>query len=359
MLPTTGARRDRLATLAAVSGEPAPPPVVAVLGAGSWGTTVAAIAARRVPTTLWARRADVADRIERERVNAQYLPGVPLPDMLHATTSMGEACRGASTVVLAVPSQWLRRVLEQAAPEVHEDATVLSLAKGIERETLARMSQVAGAVLGRPERVAVLTGPNIATEIAMAQPAAAVVACGDDQRARRVQSLFMAPALRVYTNPDVVGCEIAGAAKNVIAIVAGIAAGLGYGANTAATVMTRGLAEVTRLGVALGGDPLTFAGLAGMGDLIATCTSPQSRNRQVGVALGEGEQIEHIVARATQVAEGVSSTAALLALAARAGVEMPLASFAGSVLYDRARPADLIPELMAREAKPELEGIRP
>jgi glycerol-3-phosphate dehydrogenase (NAD(P)+) len=206
-------------------------------------------------------------------------------------------------------------------------------------------------------RIGVLTGPNLAREVASGQPTASVVAVPDPAIADALQAVFFAPTLRVYTNPDVVGCEMAGALKNVLAIGAGIADGLGYGDNTKAALMTRGLAELARLGVAMGGEPLTFAGLAGMGDLIATCSSPQSRNRYVGCELGRGRALDDVVNEMNMVAEGVKTTAAVMELAARYEVEMPLASFVGRVLYEGARPADLVPELMLRKAKPELQGM--
>jgi glycerol-3-phosphate dehydrogenase (NAD(P)+) len=222
------------------------------------------------------------------------------------------------------------------------------------------MTEVVADVLDdhHTSNIGVLTGPNLAREVAAGQPTASVVAVGDMKVAEQLQQLFWAPNLRVYTNPDVVGCETAGALKNVLAIGAGIADGLGYGDNTKAALMTRGLAELARLGVTLGGDPMTFAGLAGMGDLIATCSSPQSRNRHVGTELGRGRALDDIVDEMNMVAEGVKTTAAVIELAKRHDVEMPLASFVGRVLYDGARPADLVPELMLRKAKPELHGIR-
>jgi glycerol-3-phosphate dehydrogenase (NAD(P)+) len=236
---------------------------------------------------------------------------------------------------------------------------VVSLAKGVEQGTLRRMTEVIGEVLPThlPERIGVLTGPNLAREIAAGQPAASVVAMGDEAAAHELQSLIMTVTFRVYTNPDVVGCEIAGALKNVMAIAAGIADGLGYGDNTKAALLTRGLAELTRLGIALGGNPLTFSGLAGMGDLVATCTSTQSRNRTVGVELGKGRKLDDIVADMKMVAEGVKSTAAVLELARRQRVEMPIAEQVGAVLYEGKRAEDLVTALMLREAKAELHGI--
>jgi glycerol-3-phosphate dehydrogenase (NAD(P)+) len=333
---------------------------IAVVGAGSWGTAVAAIAAGNVATTLWARRPELAARIRDEHENPAYLPGAVLPDALHATDSLEEACSGADVLVLGVPSHGLRSVLAEARPFVGNRVPVVSLAKGIEQGTLARMTEVACEVLAGhdPACVGVLTGPNLAREVASGQPTASVVAMTDAAVADEMQRIFFAPTLRVYTNPDVVGCEMAGALKNVIAIGAGIADGLGYGDNTKAALMTRGLAELARLGVTMGGDPLTFAGLAGMGDLIATCSSPQSRNRHVGVELGKGRALDDIISEMNMVAEGVKSTIGVLELATRHSVEMPLASFVRRVLYEGARPADLVPELMLRKAKPELHGMR-
>jgi glycerol-3-phosphate dehydrogenase (NAD(P)+) len=283
-----------------------------------------------------------------------------LPPELHATASLEEACSGADIVVLGVPSHGLRTVLCDAQPFVSPKAAVVSLAKGIEQGTLHRMTEVIGEVLDGhdPGSVGVLTGPNLAKEVAAGQPTASVVAVPDAAVAEQLQQVFFTPTLRVYTNPDVVGCEMAGALKNVLAIGAGIADGLGYGDNTKAALMTRGLAELARLGVACGGDPLTFAGLAGMGDLIATCSSPQSRNRHVGFQLGQGRSLDDIVSEMNMVAEGVKSTAAVIEIAQRANVDMPLAAFVGRVLYEGAQPADLVPELMLRKAKSELHGIR-
>jgi glycerol-3-phosphate dehydrogenase (NAD(P)+) len=333
---------------------------IAVVGAGSWGTAVAAIAAGNVATTLWARRPELADHIRDQHENPAYLPDIRLPSRLHATASLEEACRGADVLVLGVPSHGLRAVLGQARPFVGPRVPIVSLAKGIEQGSLARMTEVACEVLDghEPACVGVLTGPNLAREVAAGQPTASVVAMTDATIAEEMQQLFFAPTLRVYTNPDVIGCEMAGALKNVIAIGAGIADGLGYGDNTKAALMTRGLAELARLGAAMGGDPLTFAGLAGMGDLIATCSSPQSRNRHVGVQLGQGRALDDIINEMNMVAEGVKSTTAVLELATRHGVEMPLAAFVQRVLYEGARPADLVPELMLRKAKPELHGMR-
>lgn len=336
-----------------------PPASVAVIGAGSWGTTVAAIVSAHAPTTLWGRNPAIVEAVAGRHENPEYLPGIVLPEHLRATTDLAEACVGAQVLIMAVPSHGFRAVLERAAPYVDVEAPVISLAKGIENETLLRMSEVVLEVLPLhdPDRVAVLTGPNLAVEIAEGQPAASVIACRDPDTARRLQLLCSSSRFRVYTNPDVVGCEIAGALKNVIAIAAGAAAGLGYGDNTQAALITRGLAELARLGSALGGAAMTFAGLAGLGDLVATCTSPKSRNRSVGFELGRGRSLDDIVAETNMVAEGVKSTPAVLQLAARAGIEMPIASLVGAVLTEGRNPADLVPELMLREAKAELHGL--
>jgi len=333
---------------------------VTVVGAGSWGTTVAALLAREPGVTLWAREAGLAERIDRDHENPRYLPGVTLPSALHATGDLRAACADADVLVLGVPSHGLRAVLTDVADVVGPDVPVVSLAKGVEQETNLRMTEVAADVLvgHRRDRIGVLTGPNLAREVAAGQPTASVVAMIDPAAAAALQERFMTSTFRVYTNPDVVGCEIAGALKNVIAIAAGIAAGLGYGDNTKAALITRGLAELARLGVVLGGEPLTFSGLAGMGDLVATCTSDQSRNRRVGVELGRGRTLDDVVAEMNMVAEGVKSTGAVLELAATHGVDMPIAALVGAVLYQGRRPADLVPALMLREAKAELHGMR-
>jgi glycerol-3-phosphate dehydrogenase (NAD(P)+) len=332
----------------------------AVVGAGSWGTTVAAILAENVDVVLWARDPELASRIGTVHENDRYLPGIVLPDRLHATADLEAACRGTDVLVMGVPSHGFRAVLTDAAGVIADDTPIVSLSKGVEQGTNLRMTEVVGDVLRShaPDRIGVLTGPNLAREVAEGQPTASVIAMGDSDTAAALQRVFMGRAFRVYTNPDVVGCEIAGALKNVVAIAAGIAAGLGYGDNTKAALITRGLAELARLGVALGGEPLTFSGLAGMGDLVATCTSEKSRNRRVGVELGRGRKLDDIVAETNMVAEGVKSTGAVLELAALHGVDMPIAALVAAVLYEGATPADLVPALMLREAKAELDGIR-
>lgn len=331
-----------------------------VIGAGSWGTTVAALMAENADVALWARDADLAARIEANHENDRYLAGIKIPERVHATPDLSAACSDADVVVIGVPSHGFRDVLYAAVDVIRPEAPVVSLSKGVEQGTYLRMTEVVADVLTNhdPNRIGALTGPNLAREVAEGQPTASVIAIRDETAARELQQLFMTRTFRVYTNPDVIGCEIAGALKNVIAIAAGIADGLGYGDNTKATIITRGLAELARLGVALGGDPLTFSGLAGMGDLVATCTSEKSRNRFVGVELGKGRTLDDVLAEMQMVAEGVKSTRSVLELAAHQGVDMPIAAFVGAVLYEGAHPADLVPSLMLREAKAELDGMR-
>lgn len=320
---------------------------VTVVGAGSWGTTVAALLATEVPVTLWARRPEVADEIAATRVNSVYLPGTVLPVEVVVTSSLADALSGTDVVVMAVPARGFRSVLVSAAPSVAPGVPVVSLAKGLEPGTRLRMTEVARAVLPASP-VAVLTGPNLAGEIAAGQPAAAVLAAADEELAKRLQPVFHRPTFRVYTNTDVVGCEIAGVVKNVIAIAAGMVEGLGYGDNTKATVITRGLAELTRLGVALGGDPRTFSGLAGLGDLVATCASAQSRNHRVGVDLGRGVPLAEIVAATPMVAEGVASSSVVCELAAANGVEMPLAEQVRAVCRGEATVTEVAGALLRR-----------
>jgi glycerol-3-phosphate dehydrogenase (NAD(P)+) len=327
---------------------------VAVIGAGSWGTTVAALAAANTPTVLWARRSELAQQIDETKLNAEYLPSFTLPEELRATDSLAEAVGNADVVVMAVPSHGYRDVAQEAAASIRPWVPVVSLSKGLERATLKRMSEVTSDVMpGHP--VAVLTGPNLAKEILSGQPAASVVAIDDLTIGRELQRIFSRPSLRVYTNDDVVGCEVAGVVKNVIAIAAGMAEGMGFGDNTRATLITRGLAEMSRLGVAMGGQPGTFAGLAGMGDLIATCSSKQSRNNQVGLRLGAGTPIEEILAGTNMVAEGVKSSPSVLDLARRYGVEMPITEQVVAVCHEQRPVPDALAALMQRSRKSEFE----
>ena len=332
---------------------------LAVIGAGTWGTTVAALGARNAEyVTLWARRPELAEVLNASGENPDYLPGRAIGPVV-ATAELAEALEGADVVALAVPSHGFRSVLTAAAPFVPREALVLSLAKGLEQGSLKRMTEVAAEVLAGHDdgRIGVLTGPNIASEVAAGMPTASVVAMGDEGAAA-IQRLFMTDTFRVYTNPDVVGCEIAGVVKNVVALAAGIAQGLGVGDNARAALITRGLAELTRFGLALGGNPLSFLGLAGIGDIVVTCTSPRSRNRSVGEALGRGRPLADVLGEMTMVAEGVRSTAAVLDRAAAAGVEMPIAEQVQAVLDGSRTPAAAVASLMMREAKSELDGIR-
>jgi glycerol-3-phosphate dehydrogenase (NAD(P)+) len=327
---------------------------VAVIGAGSWGTTVAAVACANTPTVLWARRQELADQINHDRVNGDYLDTFELPRDLRATSSMREAVSDADIIVMAVPSHGFREVARAAAVYLRPWVPIVSLTKGIERESLMRMTEVAADEMpGRP--VGVMTGPNLAREVMAGQPAASVVAIPDKTIALELQRVLTTPNLRVYTNPDVVGCEVAGVVKNVIAIASGMAEGMEFGDNTRATLITRGLAEMSRLGVAMGGDPKTFAGLAGMGDLIATCSSKQSRNNSVGLALGHGRSIDEILASMNMVAEGVKSSPSVLDLARRHDVEMPITEEVVAVCHDGRSARDALANLMTRTSKSELD----
>jgi glycerol-3-phosphate dehydrogenase (NAD(P)+) len=332
------------------------PGKVCVLGAGSWGTAMAAMCAQRVPTTLWARRAELAEAMERDRCNAGYLPELALPARLRATSSLADAVGGADVVVMAVPSHGFRAVLGEAAPHLQAGVPVVSLTKGVEQGTLARMTEVIAAVVPA-HPYAVLTGPNLVGEIVAGYPTASVVAATDAGLAGELQELFSTGAFRVYTNPDVVGCELGGALKNVVAIAAGVSDGLGFGDNTRAALITRGVAELTRLGVALGGQPLTFGGLTGMGDLVATCISRRSRNRWVGEELARGRPLAEIISGTRMVAEGVRTSAAVVELAARVGVEMPIADQVVAVLEGVTPAAEVVAALMGRVVKPELHGL--
>lgn len=331
---------------------------VSVVGAGSWGTTVASLLAERTETVIWAREPEVAAAINERHENPWFLQGAELTAALRATDDLTDALNGAEMVLMAVPSQFFRSVAERAAGALSPATPVVSLVKGIEAHTLARMTEIVREVVGtHPEALGVLTGPNLAREVIARQPSATVVAIPDPDLARRLQHLLSSPTFRVYTNPDVVGCEISGSVKNVIAIGAGIAHGLGFGENTMAALITRGLAELARLGVALGGEPLTFLGLAGNGDLVATCSSAKSRNRHVGTELGRGRPLAEIEAEMNMVAEGVRTAPSVLALAERVGVEMPIAEQVAAVLYEGRAPLDALAELMGREPKAELHEL--
>jgi glycerol-3-phosphate dehydrogenase (NAD(P)+) len=327
----------------------------AVLGAGSWGTTFAKVLADAgCDVTLHARRPELAKSITEDGENRDYLPGIRLPSTVRATADAAEALLDADIVVLAVPSQSLRDNLTEWTRLLPPDATLLSLMKGIELGSTKRMSEVIREVTGAgPERVAVISGPNLAREIAEEQPAATVIACTDAGRAGALQSACHTPYFRPYTNPDMVGCELGGAVKNVIALAAGIAEGLGFGDNTRASLITRGLAETARLGMALGAELTTFAGLAGLGDLVATCSSPLSRNRTFGEKLGRGMTVEEVQESTRQTAEGVKSCRSVLDLARAHGVDVPITEAVVRVCHEGESPENMVREIMSREAKPE------
>jgi glycerol-3-phosphate dehydrogenase (NAD(P)+) len=340
---------------------------IAVMGSGSWGTTVAKVCAdaaavsAAAPTpdtpvvTLWARREDIATEIRDNATNSSYLPEISLPGTITATSDPAEALDGADVVFLGVPSQSLAENLERWREHIGADATLVSLAKGIEHSTGRRMSQVIAEVARVDEsRVAVLSGPNLAVEVAHQQPAASVVACTDTDRAKEVQGVLAAPYFRPYTNDDVIGCEVGGTCKNVIALACGIAAGMGMGHNTVATVITRGLAEITRLTMALGGQERSMAGLAGMGDLVATCNSPLSRNRTFGERLGKGETLDQASAATHgQVAEGVISSMSVAELAESHGVDMPITREVVKVCHHDGDVPTAMRALMGRSRKAE------
>lgn len=328
---------------------------VAVLGAGSWGTAFGKVLADAGSDVwLWARRLPVAEAIEATRRNPDYLQDITLPHRLRATADAAEALADAEFVVFAVPSQTLRDNLTTWRPAIPPDATLVSLMKGVELGTSARMSEVIRDVVRVDEtRVAVVTGPNLAREIALEQPAASVVACVDDARGAALQRICMTWYFRPYRNADVVGCELGGAVKNAIALACGMAEGMGFGDNTKASLITRGLAETARLGAALGADQLTFAGLAGLGDLVATCTSPLSRNRTFGEHLGRGETIDQAQTATRETAEGVESCRSILDLARKHDVDMPITEQVVLVCHEGLSPQVAMKALMGRETKPE------
>lgn len=333
---------------------------ICVLGAGSWGTTFALVLARAGnDVTLWARRPEVAREISEDHRNSVYLGDRELPRSIGATSSAPDALDGADGVVLAVPAQTLARNLTElvgdpTGPGGLPDVSVLSLIKGIERGTERRMSQVIAEAGGvDPRRIAVLSGPNLSVEIAAGEPCAAVVAAGDEALAHEIALWCAGPAFRAYTSADVIGVEVAGAVKNVIALAVGAAAGLGLGDNARASLITRGLAEITRLGTALGADPQTFAGLAGLGDLVATCASPLSRNHRLGAELGRGLDVEVATARVGQTAEGVATARAVARIAERRGIDMPITAGVVDVVDHGRDIREVTAALLARSVRPE------
>jgi glycerol-3-phosphate dehydrogenase (NAD(P)+) len=331
----------------------------AVLGGGAWGTTFAQVLCDAgTPVTLWCRRPELADLINSSHESPGYLPGISLPAMLRATADPAEAFAGADLVVLAVPAQTLRHYLIQWRDLVPPAALLVSLMKGIELGTGDRMSQVIAEITGAgPDRIAVVSGPNLAPEIAARQYCATVVACADLGVADQLQKASHTGYFRPYTNPDVVGCELGGAVKNVIALAVGIAVGMGLGDNTRAMLITRGLAEIARLGAALGADQHTFAGLAGMGDLVASCSSPLARNRAFGEKLGRGVPLADVLAATTQTVEGVKSSESVLQLARAHEVEMPITEVIAGVMHDGLEIGEAVLLLASRSAKPERYGV--
>jgi glycerol-3-phosphate dehydrogenase (NAD(P)+) len=327
----------------------------AVIGAGAWGTAFAKVLAEAgADVTVWARRASVAAEIREHRTNAGSLPDIVLPGRVTATADLAEAVAGAEVIAIAVPSQTLRGNLAEWAPHFEPDSTIISLMKGIELGTTKRMSQVITETAHVDHRrVVVVSGPNLSPEIAAGQPAATVVACTDPGRAKLVQLAIALPYFRPYTSEDVVGCELGGAVKNVIALAYGMATAMGMGDNTRASLITRGLAETARLGVALGADPMTFAGLAGLGDLVASCSSPLARNRTFGEHLGRGESLEQAQVATRQTAEGVKSCLSIRDLARAHGVEMPIVEQVERVCHEGADPRVAVKMLMGRDVKPE------
>lgn len=327
---------------------------VGLLGGGSWGTTVASLTARNVPTLMWARNAETVNDINKHHQNEKYLPGAKLTPSLKATTSIQEAMKDADVIVMGVPCQSFRHVLEDAKPYIRPWVPIISLSKGLEKGTKMRMTEIIESVMpGHP--AGVLSGPNLAREIIAGQAAASVIAMVDDTIANALQRVFRTGLFRVYTNDDVIGCELGGALKNVIAIAAGMGDGAGAGDNTRAGVITRGLAELTRLGTAMGGKPATFAGLAGMGDLVATCNSTQSRNRHVGFQLGQGRNLDDIIEEMSMVAEGVKTCGVVKELAQQYNVEMPITEEVYKVVHEGNTVIDAFRGLLKRKTGAESE----
>lgn len=330
---------------------------VAVIGAGSWGTAVAwLLGSKGIDVTVWAREPEIAEGINSHGRNPMFLKEVALPANVRSSSDIVEVASSAGAVVIVTPSHGVRGVAEQMAP-VLDEVPVINLAKGVEQGTGMRMTQVLEDVLGSRQRLAALSGPNHAEEVSKGVPSATVVAAYDEAVGKLFQDLFMAPTFRVYTNPDVIGVELGGAAKNVVAVAAGMSDGLGYGDNTKATLMTRGLAEMTRLGVRLGANPLTYMGLSGMGDLIVTCTSRHSRNRALGEWVANGGTVESYSAETHMVAEGAKSAISIDDLAHSIGLELPITHQVRAILYEGHSPSEAGAVLMGRSAADELHGM--
>ena len=336
---------------------------VAVLGAGSWGTALALLLARKgVPTVMWGRNQEFISGLESARENKRYLPGALFPDSLEVTSSLEKAVRGRDVLLVVIPSHGFRKVMQQVAGLLAEDhlpSAVISAAKGIENSTLCSMTEILEQEMppALSGRFAVLSGPSFAREVADSLPTAVSLAASDTGICMKLQELFSTDSFRVYSNLDVVGVQLGGALKNVMAIASGISDGMQFGTNTRAALITRGLAEMTRLGMKAGANPLTFAGLAGLGDLVLTCTGDLSRNRQVGLRLGAGETIDEILDSMTMVAEGVKTSKSVHQLAAKYGVEMPITEQVYRVIYRGLEPGEAVKELMMRPPRHELYGV--
>ena len=327
---------------------------VGLLGGGSWGTTVASLTARNCPTKIWARNTKTVDEINQYHRNEKYLPGAKLPPSLKASHSIKDTVKDADVIVMGIPAQHFRQVLKDARPHIRPWVPIISLSKGLEVGTMMRMTEIIETEMeGHP--AGVLTGPNLAKEIVKGQAAASVIAMVDDTIARKLQKVFKTGLFRVYTNDDVIGCELGGALKNIIAIATGMGDGSGAGENTRAAIITRGLAELSRLGIAMGGQPATFAGLAGMGDLVATCSSEKSRNRTVGYQLGLGRKIGDIIEEMAEVAEGVKTAKVVMALAKKYNINMPIATEVYKVLYEENTARDAFRGLLRMDVGSEAE----
>lgn len=331
---------------------------IGIIGAGSWGTALAhLLSSKGFNITLWVFEPELCETISSKRVNSLYFPGLTLPENIKPTTSMKEACEDRKIVISVTPSHVTREVMTRAAPFITPDIAVMSATKGIENETLCTIHQVLMEVLpeGCSKKLAVLSGPSFAKEVVKKMPTAVTIASTDDQLAKELQETMTTPYFRVYTSSDVIGVELGGALKNVIAIAAGISDGLGFGSNTRAALITRGLAEINRLAVKTGANPLTLAGLSGIGDLVLTCTGALSRNRTVGMKLGEGKTLSDILSEMRMVAEGVKTTQSAYQLAKKMGVEMPITDQIYQVLYHDKNPKEAVWELMGRKLREELE----
>ncbi|MBC6003998.1 NAD(P)H-dependent glycerol-3-phosphate dehydrogenase [Paraclostridium tenue] len=330
---------------------------ICVLGAGSWGTALALVVAKKgYNVSMWTLSEDQCQKVNSTRENVDYLPGVNIPKNIHITTDLKEAINDSSVIVLAVPSQAIRSVCKQIKPFVNKNQILVDVAKGLEKGTGLRLSQVCEKEL--PEcKYVVLSGPSHAEEVSRDIPTTVVVASEDLTTAEKIQDIFMSPKFRVYTNPDVVGVELGGALKNIIAFGAGICDGLGYGDNAKAALMTRGIREISRLGVAMGAETSTFSGLSGIGDLIVTCTSMHSRNRRAGILIGQGKSLEETLKEVKMVVEGITATEVAYEVAKKLNIEMPITNAIYSVLHDGANPDEVVDELMMRNRTHEVEEV--